>query len=149
MEHAGAVRGASIHGRHRYITRLRNPSFDLPNTPPFNHLTARGLKSSTPPADTGFQVLEAADGEAALAYARRLRPDFLVTEIAIPRLDAMGLLQALALESAPPCVVVSTDQSDPELLAWARELGAHEVTGKPLNLALLVARQVRPAAGAA
>jgi DNA-binding response OmpR family regulator len=97
----------------------------------------------------GFRVVEAADGEAALAYARRLRPDFVVTEIAIPRLDAVGLIQALALEPAPPCVVVSTDQSDPELLAWLRELGAQEVTVKPLDLALLGARHARPAAGAA
>jgi len=97
----------------------------------------------------GFRVVEAADGEAALAYARRLRPDFVVTEIAIPRLDAMGLLQALALEPAPPCVVVCTDQSDPELLAWMRELGAHEVTGKPLDPAVLTGRHARPAAGAA
>ena len=79
-----------------------------------------------------LRVVEAADGEAALAYARRLRPDFVVTEIAIPRLDGIGLLRALALEPAPPCVVVSTDQSDSELLAWMRELGAHEVTAKPL-----------------
>jgi type II secretory ATPase GspE/PulE/Tfp pilus assembly ATPase PilB-like protein len=97
----------------------------------------------------GFRVLEAADGEAALAYARRLRPDFVVTEIATPRLDAIGLLQALAQEPDPPCVVVSTDQTDPELLAWLRELGAHEVTGKPLDLALLAVRLERRTAGAA
>jgi CheY-like chemotaxis protein len=97
----------------------------------------------------GFRVLEAADGEAALAYARRLRPDFVVTEIATPRLDAIGLLQALAQEPDPPCVVVSTDQTDPELLAWLQELGAHEVTGKPLDLALLGVRMERRTAGAA
>jgi DNA-binding NarL/FixJ family response regulator len=94
-------------------------------------------------------VLEAVDGEAALAYARRLRPDFIVTEIATPRLDAIGLLQALAQEPDPPFVVVSTDQTDPELLAWVRELGAHEVTGKSLDLGLLVAPLAQRTAGAA
>jgi two-component system KDP operon response regulator KdpE len=97
----------------------------------------------------GFRVLEAADGEAALAYARRLRPDFLVTEIAIPRLDAVGLLQALALEPHSPSVVVSTDQTDPDLLRWLRELGAHEVAAKPLDVTLLGARLAQRAAGAA
>jgi CheY-like chemotaxis protein len=72
-----------------------------------------------------------------------------VTDIATPRLDAIGLLQALSQEPDPPCVVVSTDQTDPELLAWARELGAHEVTGKPLDVALLVAPLARHTAGAA
>jgi hypothetical protein len=57
--------------------------------------------------------------------------------------------QALALDPSRPCVVVSTDQSDPELLTWMRELGAHEVTGKPLDLVLLMGRHARPAAGAA
>jgi CheY-like chemotaxis protein len=97
----------------------------------------------------GFRVLEAADGEAALTYARRLQPDFIVTEIAIPRLDAVGLLQALALEPDSPSVVVSTDQTDPELLAWLRDLGAHEVTGKPLDVTLLGVRLTQRAAGAA
>jgi CheY-like chemotaxis protein len=109
--------------------------------------TRRALRDRLEAA--GFRVLEAADGEAALAYARRLRPDFVVTDIATPRLDAMGLLQALGQELDPPCVVVSTDQTDPELLAWIRELGAHEVTGKALDLALLVAPQARCTAGAA
>ena len=47
-------------------------------------------------------------------------------------------------------LVVSTDQTDPELLAWLGELGAHKVTGKPLDLALLVVRGLeRRTAGAA
>jgi type II secretory ATPase GspE/PulE/Tfp pilus assembly ATPase PilB-like protein/CheY-like chemotaxis protein len=99
--------------------------------------------------EAGFRVLEAADGEAALVYARRLRPDFIVTEVAIPRLDAIGLLQALALEPDSPSVVVSTDQTDAELLGWLRELGAHEVTGKPLDVTLLGVRRTQRAAGAA
>ncbi|MFL5493636.1 MAG: ATPase, T2SS/T4P/T4SS family, partial [Gemmatimonadales bacterium] len=97
----------------------------------------------------GFRVLEAADGEAGLAYARRLRPDYIVSDIAVPRLDAIGLLQALSQEPDPPSMVVSTDQTDPELLAWIRELGAHEVTSKPLDVNLLAGPLARRTAGAA
>jgi type II secretory ATPase GspE/PulE/Tfp pilus assembly ATPase PilB-like protein len=57
-------------------------------------------------AADGFGVLEAADGEAALAYARRLRPDVVVTELALPRLDGIGLLQALLGDADGPRVVV-------------------------------------------
>jgi CheY-like chemotaxis protein len=88
----------------------------------------------------GFQVLEAADGEAALAYARRLRPDLVITEIATPRLDAVGLLQALAQDTAPPRVIVCTDQTDEELLAWLRELGAWDVVRRPLDVGLVTRR---------
>jgi len=92
----------------------------------------------------GFAVLEAADGEAGLAYARRLAPDVVVCEVALPRLDAAGLLQALRGDASPPPVVVYTDQGDPELLAWLAELGAAEVLLRPAEpgalAALLLAR---------
>jgi type II secretory ATPase GspE/PulE/Tfp pilus assembly ATPase PilB-like protein len=88
----------------------------------------------------GFRVIEAADGEAALAYARRLRPDLVLTEIALPRLDGAGLLQALAEDSAAPPVFVHTSQSDPELLAWMAELGAHDVLPRGMEPRVLSAR---------
>ncbi|MEO8561420.1 MAG: type II/IV secretion system protein [bacterium] len=76
----------------------------------------------------GMVVIEAADGEQALVYARRLRPQVILTEIALPRLDAVGLLQALAAEQLTPRVLIHTRQTDPELHAWLIELGAEEVT---------------------
>jgi CheY-like chemotaxis protein len=78
----------------------------------------------------GFGVIEAADGEAALAYARRLRPGRVICELALPRLDGVGLVQALAhLPEAPP-VLVYTDQRDIALLDWACEVGASGVASK-------------------
>ncbi len=97
----------------------------------------------------GFSVLEAADGEAALAYARRLRPDIVLTDIAMPKLDAAGLLQALAQDPHPPAVVVCTEQNDQELLLWLEELGAVEVMPAPLDAALLVRCLQSRLAGAA
>jgi len=76
----------------------------------------------------GIAVIEAADGEQALAYARRLRPQVILTEVALPRLDAVGLLQALSAEQLAPRVLIHTRQSDAELHAWLIELGAEEVT---------------------
>ena len=70
----------------------------------------------------GFQVIEAADGEAALNYIRRLRPDAIVTEIALPRLDAVGLLQSIQGPDTP-VVLVLTRQTDSALMEWMRELG--------------------------
>jgi type II secretory ATPase GspE/PulE/Tfp pilus assembly ATPase PilB-like protein len=77
----------------------------------------------------GATVLEAADGEQALAYARRLRPDVIVTVLTLPRLDAIGLLQALTAERIAARVLVRTAQTDPPLLDWLSELGA-EVLGE-------------------
>jgi type II secretory ATPase GspE/PulE/Tfp pilus assembly ATPase PilB-like protein/ActR/RegA family two-component response regulator len=87
----------------------------------------------------GMRVLEAAGGEAALAYARRLAPDVVVTEIAMPGLDGIGLVQALAAEGGPP-VVVFTSQTDDAMLAWTRELGALDALVRPTDTAALPAR---------
>jgi DNA-binding response OmpR family regulator len=76
----------------------------------------------------GMVVLEAADGEQALAYARRLRPDVIVTDLTLPRLDAIGLLQAVGAEGLPIRVLVRTGQTDEALLEWLAELGG-EVVG--------------------
>ncbi len=75
----------------------------------------------------GWTVVEAADGEAGLAYARRLAPALVLTEVALPRLDGAGLLQGLAGGPSAPPVVVWTRQTDPGLHTWLRELGAAEV----------------------
>jgi len=72
----------------------------------------------------GCVALEVADGEAALSYACRLRPDAVITDIALRKLDGIGLLQALVVESVVEHVFVYTDQRDSALLEWARELGA-------------------------
>jgi type II secretory ATPase GspE/PulE/Tfp pilus assembly ATPase PilB-like protein len=88
----------------------------------------------------GLHVVEAADGEAGLAYARRLRPTFVITELVLPRLDGIGLLQELATDAAAPPVMVYTGQNDAELLAWAMELGAAEVLTKPVEARVIAAR---------
>jgi CheY-like chemotaxis protein len=77
----------------------------------------------------GMIALEAADGEQALAYARRLRPDLIVTDVAMPKLDAIGLLQALAAERLPTRVLIRTRQTDEALREWLLELGAVDVVG--------------------
>ena len=88
----------------------------------------------------GFQVVQAADGAAALAFAKRLRPDIILTEVAVPRLDAVGLLGALASESTPFTVVVHTAQGDEALHLWLREAGAREILPRDMPTAELVER---------
>ncbi len=46
-------------------------------------------------ADRGYEVQTAEDGEAALAAARSIKPDLLVTDVMMPRLDGFGLLRAV------------------------------------------------------
>lgn len=88
----------------------------------------------------GCVALEVADGEAALSYACRLRPDAVMTDIALQKLDGIGLLQALVVESVVEHVFVYTDQRDAALLEWARELGAADAMTVDDDIELIATR---------
>jgi DNA-binding NarL/FixJ family response regulator len=55
----------------------------------------------------GFEVVgEAADGEAALEAARRLRPAIVLLDIQLPGLDGFAVADRLAGQPDPPAVVL-------------------------------------------
>jgi type II secretory ATPase GspE/PulE/Tfp pilus assembly ATPase PilB-like protein/CheY-like chemotaxis protein len=88
----------------------------------------------------GFTVVEAADGDAGLAYALRLRPALLVTDFALPGLDGIGLGQAVRAEGACEHVVACTGQTDPALFAWALEVGFAEIVSVRSDLSAVARR---------
>jgi signal transduction histidine kinase len=81
----------------------------------------------------GARVLAAETAGAALALARRERPDILLTDIAMPRLDGYGLLREfrLAMPGIPAAAVTAC--VSPEDRARAREAGFAAHLGKPID----------------
>lgn len=77
----------------------------------------------------GYQVLLAADGLAALELLRDARPDVIVVDIQMPRLDGPGFVAAYRESPGPhaPIVVVSGT----EATTWAERLGAAAHLSKP------------------
>ena len=45
--------------------------------------------------EAGFEVAFASDGEAALTLARELRPDIVITEVLVPKMDGLALSRAI------------------------------------------------------
>ncbi len=80
-------------------------------------------------------LLEAADGEEALATMRRQRPDLVVADLRMPRLDGPSLCQAMrddpALRDIP--VIILTGNRDADSLGRCRAAGAREVLFKPIQ----------------
>jgi DNA-binding response OmpR family regulator len=81
--------------------------------------------------EAGFGVEFAADGEAALAMAREMKPDIIITEVLVPKLDGLALCRAVRKEAELQNTVVLIFS----ILAAhsrAREAGADAFLMKPL-----------------
>jgi DNA-binding NtrC family response regulator len=87
----------------------------------------------------GYIVEEAGDGEEALALVGKVVPDVVVTDMAMPRLDGLGLLKALQSKDPDLPVIVLTGHGSLENAIQAMREGVlFDYMLKPLpNLALL------------
>ena len=93
-------------------------------------------------AEAGYEIFEAGDGEEALRVAARERPDVILLDRQIPRLDGYGVLASLRedpeLGEVP--VVLVTSHGEPEEVADGLTRGAHDYLCKPFEQQELVAR---------
>jgi PAS domain S-box-containing protein len=89
-----------------------------------------------------YRVETVADGEQALDAARRERPDLVLTDVMMPRLDGFGLLAAIrqdeSLRSVP--VVVLSARAGEEARIEGFDAGADDYLIKPFSARELVAR---------
>lgn len=70
-------------------------------------------------SDPGMEVVgEAADGRDAIAVARRTRPDIVLMDISMPRLDGLSATRELLAAPSPPKVITLTTFDTDENL-WA------------------------------
>ena len=85
-------------------------------------IVADGLRSLL--KDEFELVGSVTDGVALVDAAERLRPDVIVSDLAMPELDALGVLRALGRLDLPSRVIVLTMHADSHLAAEAFRLGA-------------------------
>lgn len=90
----------------------------------------------------GYEVLEAADGRAAMAALRARPCDLVLLDIMMPVLDGLGALRAMkkdhSLQHIPVIMVSSLDEM--ETVAQCISHGADDYLGKPVNPVILKAR---------
>jgi two-component system chemotaxis response regulator CheY len=88
----------------------------------------------------GFRVLQAEDGLQGLAVLEHERPDVIVTDINMPRMDGFGFIEAVRRDEARRGmpVLVLTTETDGEKKDRARVAGATGWIVKPFDPAKLV-----------
>ncbi len=83
--------------------------------------------------EEGYVVVgEAADGEQAVSLAFELRPDLVILDVKMPKLDGIAAAERIAAERIAP-VVILTAFSQRELVERAREAGAMAYLVKPFG----------------
>jgi two-component system, chemotaxis family, chemotaxis protein CheY len=83
----------------------------------------------------GHHVVQAVDGVDALNVLRDQLPDVIITDLNMPRMDGIGLIEYVrqdAQNTTTPILVLTTE-SDPQMKARARSAGATGWIQKPFN----------------
>ncbi|CCH12856.1 Two-component response regulator [Stenotrophomonas maltophilia D457] len=90
-------------------------------------------------ARSGLRSARAADGEAALASHRQLRPDLVLLDVQMPKLDGWQVLSELRRRGNTPVIMLTALDQDVDKLTGLR-VGADDYVAKPFNPAEIVAR---------
>ena len=93
----------------------------------------------------GYDVVEAADGQEALEYARENPVDLVITDVNMPRMDGItlvGELRALPTYRLTPVLLLTTESSMEKKME-GKKAGATGWIVKPFNPAQLLATLAR------
>jgi two-component system, response regulator PdtaR len=89
-------------------------------------------------AEEGYDVVgQAGDGEKAIVLAEELRPDLVVLDVKMPKLDGISAAERIAEQRIAP-VVILTAFSQRDLVERARDAGAMAYLVKPFTKSDLV-----------
>jgi len=90
----------------------------------------------------GYALLQAGDGEEALEVARREKPDLILLDIMMPKIDGVEVCRQLKADKDLPFmpIILVTAKTDTKDVVAGLDAGADEYLTKPIDQAALVAR---------
>lgn len=89
---------------------------------------------------TGYNTLEAYDGEAGLAMAREKKPDLILLDVMMPKMMGFDVCRALRAEGDNVPVIILTAREEEEDKILGLEIGADDYITKPFSMRELMAR---------
>jgi len=87
----------------------------------------------------GYQVRVAAEGESALSNVTEWRPELVITDLYMPRMDGVELCRRIRALSAVPIIVLSV-KGEERTKVEALDSGADDYVTKPFGIDELLAR---------
>jgi len=94
----------------------------------------------------GYSVLTAEDGVEALTLARRERPDLVISDVSMPRMNGLAFTRELRADSelkTVPILLISAHQKDTESVVAGLRAGADDYLEVPFDSTRLVAKVSR------
>ncbi|MFZ2502723.1 MAG: response regulator transcription factor [Nocardioides sp.] len=88
----------------------------------------------------GHSVLVAPDGLIALELLRAKRPDLLLLDLMMPRMDGLDVCRIIRAEQLPTAVIMVTARSSDDDFVVGLDLGADDYVTKPYSMRQLMAR---------
>ena len=86
-----------------------------------------------------FEVVgDATDGAMAIEMCQRLKPDIMLLDVVMPRLNGLEVLAKLKASNALPLVLMVTSAEEEKVVAQAMQLGASGYILKPFNTASVI-----------
>jgi DNA-binding response OmpR family regulator len=87
----------------------------------------------------GYEVVQAADGEAALTAAQSQPPDLVVLDLMLPGIDGLEVCRRLRQRSAVPILMLTARDTEIDRVVGL-EVGADDYLAKPFSMRELMAR---------
>ncbi|WP_460448523.1 adenylate/guanylate cyclase domain-containing protein [Alsobacter sp. SYSU BS001988] len=90
----------------------------------------------------GYELLQAADGEEALQAVAEHRPDLILLDVMMPKIDGIEVCRRLKADASLPFtpIILVTAKADSRDVVTGLEAGAEEYLTKPIDQMSLVAR---------
>jgi two-component system response regulator VicR len=87
----------------------------------------------------GYQVIAAPDGEAAVEIFQKEKPDLVILDVMMPKMDGIKVCEIISGESDAMIMMLSARDNEIDKVR-ALKLGADDYVTKPFNVSELVAR---------
>ncbi len=101
-------------------------------------LIREGLKQILELEDDMSVVAEAADGNEAIMLARSYRPDVVLMDINMPKMNGLQAIKEIKLEKLPCSVIVLTIHEDREYLFKTLQIGAEGYVLKDAEISVII-----------